>query len=595
MNSKQYKNNKGFTLIELIATIAILTMVIGVSSGLMIQLIRTDTKTTEQISLSQETNVLINELRSQYESGDNFPLKFAEGKLVFPESSKDYSLMIEKLEITNGEDVLNTKGKEITVNTDLPLSINLTTTNKDSKPFTLKTKWENLKDHEFTISINSEGNTCNGFEGGSEFDSLDFNIIDIKDISITTNDYVVADTDKCEFVGNTKFTKDFKEWNQCEEIRVRNGSAWFEKKIELKDEKKALKMNIAEDLFLKEGLEVKKGESINIVTGGHLISDNKIEFEENNVVELNISKSLHAKEVKIEKNNTINLKTGGDLMTLEKVEIEENGAATLDVTGHLIAGDEIEIEKNGIVKLDIKKSLQTKDVEFEKNNTIDLKIGGDLVALKEIEIEKNGSVRIDATGHLIADDEIEIEENSDFVLNIGGSLKAKESEIEKNGPTLIIIGGSADFGKAEFKKNNDFTLTAGTSVKFKEIKLDFDDKVKNPPQLNIYTGKSDPPYGNCVVFINSDLKLEKKQPLNIFGNILFKKEVKLEDESKLTIKGDALFEDEVKLEDKSKLIIEGDAEFKKKIETKKRACITVNGNIVTKNKKDGQKINQCSD
>src|SRR5699024_7453356 len=56
----------GITLVELLAALGLFVIVIALSSTIIIQLINSEEETGDEIDLTQNSNVLISELRNQY-------------------------------------------------------------------------------------------------------------------------------------------------------------------------------------------------------------------------------------------------------------------------------------------------------------------------------------------------------------------------------------------------------------------------------------------------------------------------------------------------------------------------------------------------
>ncbi|WP_042146382.1 type II secretion system protein J [Paucisalibacillus sp. EB02] len=69
MNKSHLSNEKGVTLIELLAAIGLLAVVIVLSSSALTQLIGNKETVSNNNSLNQEVNVALNELRNQYDDG----------------------------------------------------------------------------------------------------------------------------------------------------------------------------------------------------------------------------------------------------------------------------------------------------------------------------------------------------------------------------------------------------------------------------------------------------------------------------------------------------------------------------------------------
>ncbi|MBD3366427.1 prepilin-type N-terminal cleavage/methylation domain-containing protein [candidate division WWE3 bacterium] len=63
-NKKQTKNTKGFTLVELLVSVALLSVVIGLSTDIIITLVRTNTRTQAANEVEQITNFIFLKLQN---------------------------------------------------------------------------------------------------------------------------------------------------------------------------------------------------------------------------------------------------------------------------------------------------------------------------------------------------------------------------------------------------------------------------------------------------------------------------------------------------------------------------------------------------
>lgn len=70
MYNEQIFNQKGLTLIELLAALSLFSVVILISSTVMINALTSEAKVSDASTLQQETNFLINDLRKQYDDNE---------------------------------------------------------------------------------------------------------------------------------------------------------------------------------------------------------------------------------------------------------------------------------------------------------------------------------------------------------------------------------------------------------------------------------------------------------------------------------------------------------------------------------------------
>ncbi|WP_010651158.1 PulJ/GspJ family protein [Oceanobacillus massiliensis] len=70
MKNRQFSNEKGMTLIELLASLGLVAVIIVLSSSAIIQLIKDESRINDGISHQQEMNITVSDLRSQYYQGN---------------------------------------------------------------------------------------------------------------------------------------------------------------------------------------------------------------------------------------------------------------------------------------------------------------------------------------------------------------------------------------------------------------------------------------------------------------------------------------------------------------------------------------------
>lgn len=121
----KFKNQKGFTLVELMIVLALITVVVLTSIKLYDSSDKGSTKTSNMINLQQETNFLIQEIQSAYNKGENDP-RFGTRDIQFKVSD---SLIISELYSNGNEEGL--KGVLKNIDHKKPLRIQLTTETED--------------------------------------------------------------------------------------------------------------------------------------------------------------------------------------------------------------------------------------------------------------------------------------------------------------------------------------------------------------------------------------------------------------------------------------------------------------------------------
>src|SRR5699024_1089249 len=121
-----FKHEHGITLVEVLSSIVILAIATVLITGVMGQLFKGETKTSESISLKQDTNVLINQLRHDYYDNDT-------ETLCFNHIGDGIRVNLAKTKITNGNGTLADDGQCIEkVDKSSPVHLTLVTEKTDA-------------------------------------------------------------------------------------------------------------------------------------------------------------------------------------------------------------------------------------------------------------------------------------------------------------------------------------------------------------------------------------------------------------------------------------------------------------------------------
>ena len=138
---KKYINKQsGLTLIELLAVLALSTMIIGLLSSALITTVKHNIITQAHINLRQEANLITTKLRSIHQ-GEKYKLYYENGTIFLDENKTD-SLASDRvlLKGINGALLKNENGSELTTSTSYaefdpskPLLVTLTLVDKNNK------------------------------------------------------------------------------------------------------------------------------------------------------------------------------------------------------------------------------------------------------------------------------------------------------------------------------------------------------------------------------------------------------------------------------------------------------------------------------
>lgn len=148
MKNNQLKSEKGLTLIEVLASLSIFAILIVLSSTLIIQLVSSEGKTSDSISLQQHTNVLVAEIRSQFYDDTNSSICFKESQKMINKN---------KTVFKNGDNIIPINSGCIDdIDSSEELSIQLTTNTNTGESFTVETTLTTKEDYVLTLEAKEE-------------------------------------------------------------------------------------------------------------------------------------------------------------------------------------------------------------------------------------------------------------------------------------------------------------------------------------------------------------------------------------------------------------------------------------------------------
>ncbi|AIF43205.1 prepilin-type N-terminal cleavage/methylation domain-containing protein [Virgibacillus sp. SK37] len=250
MRIRQFKNEEGMTLVELLAALALFGLVVALSSGVIVQLMSSEQKTSASISLQQEANVVMSDLRNQFYNKDT-------NKICLP---PDTPLKITEYNITNGEKKQLDSNKCINdVDYDESMEIDVTfsdTANKQEIP--LQTSWARRKEHLLTLDkvdrCDDDGDDDD--EDDEEDDDKDDNCDNgCDDDDEDFDDYIEGDIKDCFFNEEVKFSSHVNTGNgnpNCNKITFEEDAA-FLKGLTIHNH---VNMLAKDDLYIEDGLNV---------------------------------------------------------------------------------------------------------------------------------------------------------------------------------------------------------------------------------------------------------------------------------------------------------------------------------------------------
>ncbi|USK84261.1 PulJ/GspJ family protein [Peribacillus asahii] len=151
MGKKYISQQSGVTLIELLAALAISTLLIGIVYGVFTYSVQSNNKTQSHINLRQEANLIITEMRKRHqEATANYEICYDE--LLANELPSKQGLLLEKVSI--GKTTVNqtTCKEEIDPSQALPVQFTLTD-QQNHNQFTIDTVIEGRRMNESSVSV----------------------------------------------------------------------------------------------------------------------------------------------------------------------------------------------------------------------------------------------------------------------------------------------------------------------------------------------------------------------------------------------------------------------------------------------------------
>jgi prepilin-type N-terminal cleavage/methylation domain-containing protein len=436
MNYRHFFNQKGLTLVELLAALALFGVIITLSTTIIFQFIGGEARTQNEMEVSQEANLAINDLRNQFSNGDS--------KICLTEQKN--KILIKESSYGNGEPngIINDTQTCID-NIDLTKPLHVKLTEKDSG-FTVQSTWHLKDDEVIEIALSN-----------SDSDE------EIEDIINDEDNYSNGNTqDNCDFYGNTKFTQtQIGTWNSCSNPTVHDGSAWFPNNISIFS-------------------------GITFTVDNNFFSDRQFNLEQNAKLNIGNNAKLEGRST-LKSNSTMNVK---NLNVLNNLTLQSD--SQLNATGGIKIDGELMVQSNS--KVLIEKGLNSlNNATFQENTNI--KIGKDAIFNQNLKLM--GNAHLTVGGNLTMKQDLNLQENN--VLSIGKNANFDKS-VQLMGNAKLLIKGDANFtdtvnlqsgnkivvgGDAKFDRSVGWDWSTGTICVEGKIYPSVDSIQANAPKLNI--------------------------------------------------------------------------------------------------------------
>lgn len=433
---KWIKNEHGMTLIELLAAISLFAIFLSIAANFIMQLGNSEDTSSEHITLTQDTNVLMSELSSQY----------YEGKNNLCTKIDDERLAIQDYQITNGETplVINDDGCIVGVNNNQPLHIQLTTATSSGQTLSVETTWENKGDYALDITIDdgSKGG-CSEFSNKEDFDNI------VRD---NQNGYTEYFTNQsyCHYEGNSKFPQgQWGPWNACEDTTVSNGSIWFPQSTSIHK----VKITADQDLFADKSFSFEGNADIKIkgnvrfeeqailkagssLETNNLFARKNVTVQENAKLQTNCGARIDGALVVMRRGN---LNIGGYFFAEGQTIFQENTDISIGHDAHF----KKDLKLTGNAKLNVDGALTTHtNLNLQNSNIVN--VGGHANLSEDINMMGNAKLNVD--GNAIFNRNVHFQENSQIIVN--GDAHFKGNLTPEWGAGKICVKGNATFDKA---------------------------------------------------------------------------------------------------------------------------------------------------
>ncbi|WP_233880982.1 prepilin-type N-terminal cleavage/methylation domain-containing protein [Virgibacillus halodenitrificans] len=256
----QFKSEKGMTLVELLAALVLFGLIVALSSGVIVQLMGSEQKTSASISLKQEANVAMSELRSQFYNNDT-------NKICL---SPDTPLQVKDSLIINGEEEekqldSNNCITDVDHEESMEIEVNFSDT-ANKQEIALQTSWAGRKKHLLTLDKvdrcdddedeDDEDDHDEGDDDGDDDDKDDGNCDNgCDDDEEDFDDYIEGDITSCFFNEEVKFSSHVNTGNgnpNCNKITFEEDAA-FLKGLTIHNH---VNMLAKDDLYIENGLNV---------------------------------------------------------------------------------------------------------------------------------------------------------------------------------------------------------------------------------------------------------------------------------------------------------------------------------------------------
>ncbi len=394
-----FTDEKGVTLIELLAVITLLGIISIILYSVFFQGQKSEQRATNTIVLDQEANIFISELRSEYYKGK---------EKLCSNLSNNLHVDIDQTELINDGNILvfNEDGCIEGVNPKEPIEIFVTIANEDNKEVTIKSTWKNPQPKQLDIHL----------AGTGEPNNPDPPDVDDED-GPPVNDGSWETTGELPCLDNPAYQHKNVFWNgegiekDCQKYRGPNKSVHGTYK----------------DLMVRKDFIMKENTNLNL-NGNQVTFNKNVELKEGAYLTI-AGNSLVKKDLVIKENASVII--SGNVEAKQFTELKKN--AQLMIAGHGTFKELVSKERSKITVAGNVNVLE--NTEIKEEATMIISGSG---TFSSMELKERAQVTI--TGNMDVQKMIELKEKAK--LQINGNGKFEERVLLKDGSVMSILGNA---------------------------------------------------------------------------------------------------------------------------------------------------------
>lgn len=481
-------NNKGITLVELLAALALIGIIATVAGSLVTQTYQSNSKVQNEIDLKQQTNSILTIIREQITEEnmeiclvDRHTLRLdddGESPFLYPNLITKEQMTISELYIENTKnsspstldkidlDQNSTSNDVQCIETDNnPTSLNITTTtssevSSNPQSYTVSTIIQK-RENNYSITIPQDDTEGDSQDSKIFTTSEEFNSIEADRESDFTRNHPNGDENRCEFDDNILLNSNqvfAPTWGYKCKTTTFNQSLWS-------------KTNLTLNSSYNSPVTVLVKENFYLDQGANLYKDSVLDIDGN---------GLFRKGVVLGSESSLNVMNGyfmGGIILQNQSLLRTQGSIRVDESSTLQSSSEMTVQGYGFMKgqftlqtnalLDIGRDLNAQQLFLQSNSEVN--VDGNTFVDESLNLQREsslssqgnisvGEVELQSTaslftgGTLLINDKLHIQNNALLIANKGIVIKG---ETTMQSDAMIFSEGNITFqGKVETQNNN---------------------------------------------------------------------------------------------------------------------------------------------